>query len=54
MKMVRESGGSIAAGRVFEARSPASADAGGESIAALDLALGRVLRDIAGWAATIR
>ncbi len=54
VKMVRESGGSIAAGRVFEARSPASADAGGESIAALDLALGRVLRDIAGWAATIR
>ena len=54
VKMVRESGGSIAAGRVFEARSPASADAGGEAIAALDLALGRVLRDIAGWAATIR
>lgn len=54
VKMVRESGGSIAAGRVFEARSPASADAGGESIAALDLALGRVLRDISGWAATIR
>jgi cholesterol transport system auxiliary component len=54
VKMVRESGGSIAAGRVFEARSPAVADAGGESIAALDLALGYVLRDIAGWAATIR
>lgn len=54
VKMVRESGGFIAAGRVFEARSPAVADAGGESIAALDLALGYVLRDIAGWAATIR
>lgn len=54
VKMVRESGGSIAAGRIFEARAPASADSGGEAIAALDLALGRVLRDIAGWAATIR
>lgn len=54
VKMVRESGGAIAAGRIFEARAPASAIAGTEAVAALDLALGRVLRDIVGWAAAIR
>lgn len=54
VKMVRESGGAIAAGRIFEARAPASAIEGAEAVAALDLALGRVLREIAGWAASIR
>lgn len=54
VKMVRESGGSIAAGRIFEARAPASASSGAEAAAALDMALGRVLRDIAGWAAAVR
>ena len=53
-KMVREGGGSIAAGRIFEARTPVASVGDGEAVAALDVAMGRVLRDIAGWAASVR
>ena len=52
-KMVRARDGSIAAGRIFEARTPVASVSEGETVGAIDMATGRVLRDITGWAASV-
>ncbi len=52
-KMVRARDGSIAAGRIFEARTPVDSVSEGETVGAIDMATGRVLRDITGWAASV-
>ncbi len=53
-KIVREQGGRVVAGRVFEASAPADVIEGPSAVAALDEAMGRALRDIAAWAAAPR
>lgn len=53
-RIVREQGGRVVAGRVFEASAPAEIIEGPSAVAALDEAMGRALRDIAAWAAAPR
>lgn len=49
-KIVAEGSGRIIAARIFAARAPASASDGKEAAAALDRALGRMLRELVAWA----
>ncbi len=49
VKLVTEGTGRIAAARVFSGRAPVSAIDGAGAAAALDTALGSVLRQIAAW-----
>jgi len=54
VKLVRDRSGAVVAGRVFEASAPVETIDGASAAAALDEAMGRVLRDIAAWAAAPR
>ncbi|MBX9757962.1 MAG: ABC-type transport auxiliary lipoprotein family protein [Beijerinckiaceae bacterium] len=51
VKMVGDRSGRITAARVFEGRAPSSASSGAEATAALDAALGHVLRELVSWTA---
>jgi len=54
VKLVGDRSGRIAAGRIFEGRAPASTQNGAQASAAIDAALGKVLRDVVVWAARVR
>ena len=52
VKLVAADSGRIVAGKVFSARAPGSANSGAAAAAALDAALGGVMRDIVAWTAS--
>ena len=52
VKLVATDSGRIVAGKVFSARAPGSANSGAAAAAALDAALGGVMRDIVAWTAS--
>jgi len=54
VRIVRERGGSVVAGKIFEASAPVETIEGPGAVAALDEAMGRALRDIAAWSAAPR
>lgn len=51
VKLVGDRSGRIAAARVFEARTPASAENGAQASAALNIAMAQALREIVVWTA---